>query len=149
FLLCYRCVRWQRVGSHTSDEVHRRRGRRPMSEEAMDRPRWGDPLDRLSAEPKQDLAQRSRDWSSPEAHNNQRGPFAEERLTGLEVCGLLVSVFIGRGMDRTVAEELVGESSPAIMLRLTENSVALDLRESDLAGAMLRGAILWHAHLEG
>src|SRR5258706_15454840 len=67
-----------------------------LADEAPAR-KWGDPLDLLDEERKTALAEAVWEWMPAQATPEQSGPFAWQRLDGLEVFWLAACVVAGRG----------------------------------------------------
>src|SRR5215475_5825523 len=67
--------------------------------------KWGDSFDRLSEERKTELAQRLWAWKPGTATQERPGPFAHEKINGLEVFWLAICAQAGVDGD-VVATEL-------------------------------------------
>src|SRR5258706_488983 len=107
-----------------------------LADEAPAR-KWGDPLDLLDEERKTALAEAVWEWMPAQATPEQSGPFAWQRLDGLEVFWLAACVVAGRGGDTAaIAQRLAGDTFT-------------DRYSIDLSGLHLEGAILNRAHLAG
>ncbi len=76
----------------------------PPSEAALG---WAGNLDLLSGGRKEELAERLWMWNTNTATPEQPGPFAHERLTGLEVFWLVLCLLAGRGNDVSATEQQV------------------------------------------
>jgi len=61
--------------------------------------KWGGPLDELTPERKGELARRLWDWNPGMATEERPGPFAGQRLDGLEVFWLACCGLVGRDGD--------------------------------------------------
>jgi hypothetical protein len=136
-------------------------------------PAWGDSLDGLTQERKEELARRLWDWTPEMATEHRPGPFAGERLNGLEVVWLAICAVAGRGGDAVKAErqlqqrnrqikivslQLQGAILYAVRLEQANLSFAqlqganlswAQLQRTDLSFAQLHGAILYGAQLQG
>jgi hypothetical protein len=104
---------------------------------------WGGTLDGLRQERKDELAEALWGWTPDMTTEERPGPFANQRLDGLEVFWLASNVVAGRDGDPADgAQQLTEAGRDFIVLR------DLHLEGADLQGAQLAGANLRLAHLE-
>lgn len=119
--------------------------------------KWGDSLDFLVDEHKMYLRDRLEQWDPGLATEERPGPFAGERLDGLEVYWLAACARAGEYGEPTLStEELVAQAPPfgVRVQLLTLNLCKADLHGvnltlANLNGANLRGANLREATLRG
>jgi len=109
---------------------------------------WGDSLDLLSEERKQQLAQQLWAWKPAMASDEKPGPFAKEKLSGLEVFWLAICAEARAGGDTAATEQTL---RLAIKMgdRFRFTFPQLYLHGADLREARLKSADLSQAHLEG
>src|SRR5260221_9145062 len=104
-------------------------------EQAAD-PKWGDSLDRLGEERKAELAERLWGWTPAQATEDQPGPFAGERLTGLEVYWLAACAVAGQDGETAAAARLLVDANERVSIRVVHVPLAgARLRAAQLAGA--------------
>ncbi|HEU5348543.1 MAG TPA: pentapeptide repeat-containing protein, partial [Ktedonobacterales bacterium] len=117
--------------------------------------KWGESFDLLSVARKQELCARLDAWTQEVNLSEQVGPFAGERLNGLEVRWLASCMMVGRDNNPSLVTQIVGTSRPTTRLIFTDQTLPLsmadlhgaDLDEADLATADLRMANLSRANL--
>jgi hypothetical protein len=136
----------------------------PAQEEQQAQRKWGDALDGLTQERKVKLADALWGWTAAQATAEQPGPFAGERLTGLQVYWLAACAVAGQDGE-TAAARLLVDANERVSIRVVHLPLAgawlgdaqlasAYLRQGQLAGAsltsaQLTGAILPWAQLEG
>src|SRR5690348_285884 len=102
-----------------------------MSEQAeQEHPtaKWEDSLDGLDEGRKQELARRLWGWTPEMASADHPGPFADERLNGLEVFWLAVCALAGRDGD-------LAKTAQDLRNRHALPLPALHLERANLSGA--------------
>jgi hypothetical protein len=107
-----------------------------------DQVKWGDSLDVLGEERKQELAQRLWGWQPEAIYDDLHGPFVNEHLNGLEVFWLAICAIAGSDGDISKVEQLLRKAENDRVVRY-----ALSVSKLVLVGANLRGAQLQHAQL--
>ena len=119
---------------------------------------WGNSLDLLSEERKQQLAQQLWAWKPAMATDEKPGPFAKEKLSGLEVFWLGICAEARAGGDTAATEQTLRLAiRMGDLFRFTFPQLYLhgaDLRKAQMKGAFLRkaqmaGADLSEAQLDG
>lgn len=107
--------------------------------------KWGDSFDLLSDDRKQELRARLDTWIPEQATEKHPGPFANERLSGLDVFWLVACTLtkLETGSDPAAAAQILADKARRITVSLsTLNLVGANLREAHLNGAYLSGVRL-------
>src|SRR5258707_9311655 len=86
--------------------------------------KWGDSLDGLSQERKDELAEALWGWTPAQATADQPGPFAGKRLTGLEVYWLAACAVAGQDGETAAAARLLVDANERVSIRVVQLPLA-------------------------
>src|SRR5258706_2865843 len=86
--------------------------------------KWGDALDGLTQERKDELAEALWGWTPGQATAEQPGPFAGERLNGLEVYWLAACAVAGQERATAAAARLLGDANERVSIRVVQLPLA-------------------------